>query len=243
MSFKVPLYIIEDVNDLVSLPSESHTKATFLSSIILGGQDGLVNVLGVILGVAVATEQIRIILAAGLAATFAESISMAAVAYTSKMAEKDHYNAELKREKKEIEEVPEVETQEIRDIYKAKGFSGKLLEEITAHITKNKEIWLATMMREELGLYPINKKDVIISSIVVGSSALLGSFIPLIPFFFLSVKTGITVSLVVSASTLFFVGVYKGKTTVGRPMRSGVELAAIGMGAAIIGYGIGLLFK
>ena len=222
---------------------EPHAKATFLSNLILGGQDGLVNVLGVILGVAAASNDGRIVLAGGLAATFAESISMAAVAYTSKMAEKDHYEAELAREKREMQEMPEIETQEIRDIYKAKGFSGKLLEDIVKHITSDEKIWLTTMMREELGLSPIKTKDIMVGSLVVGGSALLGSFIPLVPFFFLSVKNGIITSLVISALTLFAVGVYKAKTTVGKPLRSGIELTIIGMGAAIVGYAIGLLFQ
>lgn len=222
---------------------EPHSKATSLSQIILGGQDGLVNVLGVILGVAAASGQPRIILAAGLAATFAESVSMAAVAYTSKMAEHDHYLAELEREKREMKEMPEMEKEEIRQIYQAKGFSGKLLQDITEHITKNDEIWLKTMMVEELGLTPIEKKNVLVGSAVVGLSAVVGSLIPLLPFLFLPVKESMIVSLIISTSTLFLVGVYKGKKTIGKPFRNGLEIAIIGMGAAIIGYGIGLLFK
>src|SRR5712691_2782096 len=66
-----------------------------LRDIILGGQDGLVNVLGVVLGVAAATAQLRIIMAAALAATFSESIAMAGVAYTAALAERDYYLAQL----------------------------------------------------------------------------------------------------------------------------------------------------
>lgn len=222
---------------------EPHAKSTFLSNLILGGQDGLVNVLGVILGVAAASGETRIILAGGLAATFAESISMAAVAYTSKMAERDHYFAELEREKKEIKEVPELEVQEIRDIYKAKGFSGKLLEEIVVHITSHENIWLTTMMREELGLSPISTKDVLWGSLIVGISATVGSLIPLFPFFLFAVKDGIIASLVFSTLTLFAVGAYKAQKTIGKPLRSGIEMAVIGMGAAIIGYAIGVIFQ
>ena len=69
--------------------------AASLADIILGGQDGLVNTLGVILGVAAASSDPRIVIAAGFAATFAESISMGAVAYTSTLADHDHYRAEL----------------------------------------------------------------------------------------------------------------------------------------------------
>ncbi|MBI2622083.1 VIT1/CCC1 transporter family protein, partial [Candidatus Microgenomates bacterium] len=74
-------------------------------------------------------------------------------------------------------------------------------------------------------------------------SAMIGSFIPLTPFFFLLVPQAIAASFIVSAATLFIAGVYKAKATVGRPFRSGLELLIIGMVAALIGYFIGTLFK
>ena len=73
---------------------DPHRQASGLADIILGGQDGLVNVLGVILGVAAATGDVRVVIAAGLAATFAESVSMGAVAYTSTQAEAEFYESE-----------------------------------------------------------------------------------------------------------------------------------------------------
>jgi ActR/RegA family two-component response regulator len=91
-------------------------SASGLSDIILGGQDGLVNVLGVILGVAAATSDARIIRVAGLAATFAESVSMGAVAYTSTIADADYYDSEKEREIRHIEQVPRLERDEISDI-------------------------------------------------------------------------------------------------------------------------------
>src|SRR3989449_10514005 len=92
-----------------------------LRDIILGGQDGLVNVLGVVLGVAAATAQLRIIMAAALAATFSESIAMAGVAYTPSLAERDDYLAQLPKERREGEEVPDVETEEGRQIFREEG--------------------------------------------------------------------------------------------------------------------------
>ena len=88
---------------------------------ILGGQDGLVNVLGVVLGVATATSDAKIVLIAALAAAFAESVSMGAVAYTSFKAEKEYYLSEVAREKREIKEVPLAEKKEIEDIYRKFG--------------------------------------------------------------------------------------------------------------------------
>ncbi len=226
-----------------TLHIEPHAFSSKLSEIILGGQDGLVNVLGVILGVATASGEIRIILAAGLAATFAESISMAAALYTSGLADKAHYEAELVREKREMKEVPEVERQEIRDIYKAKGFEGKLLEDIVKHITADEKLWLTTMMTEELNLLPVHTKDIVNNSLIVGLAVAIGSLIPLAPFFVLPVHQGIIVAIVLSSFSLFAIGIYKAKATLGKPVKSGLEMAIIGMGAAVVGYVIGLLFK
>ena len=103
---------------------DPHNRAWALSDVILGGQDGLVNVLGVILGVAAATSDPHLVLVAGLSATFAESVSMGAVAYTSTLADADFYESEREREYRHIQHTPELERDEIRSIYKEKGFHG-----------------------------------------------------------------------------------------------------------------------
>src|SRR3989304_5356519 len=128
---------------------DPHRQSSGLSDIILGGQDGLVNVLGVILGVAAATHDPRIVLVAGLAATFAESVSMGAVAYTSTLADADFYESERAREFRHINEVPHLEKNEVREIYARKGFEGDLLNRIVDTITDNEEVWVAVMMSEE----------------------------------------------------------------------------------------------
>lgn len=225
-----------------TVPGEA-SKIASLSEVILGGQDGLVNVLGVILGVAAASNSIPIILAGGLAATFAESISMGSVAYTSKMADKSHYESELAREKRQIENNPKFQKQKVYEIYKEKGFTGEILDAITDKITSDKQVWLTTIMREGHGLAPMKTSRVLTGSLTVGISSLIGSLIPLTPFFFMPINESIAISIIISTLTLFAVGFYKAKVYVGSAIKSGLEIAIIGMGAAIIGYGIGLLFQ
>ena len=214
-----------------------------MSDIILGGQDGLVSIIGLLLGLAAATKSSRIIIAGGLAMIFAETLSMTAVAYTSKMADRDHYNAEREREVKEVEDLPDIERQEIVDIYAAKGFKGKLLIDIVDHITSDHELWIDTMMREELDLMPVVKHDVYIYSLIVGLSTFSGSFLPLIPFFFMSVHMALISALLLSIAVLAVVGIYKARMTLGSQLKSAIQMVFIGMGAAIAGYLIGLLFK
>jgi VIT1/CCC1 family predicted Fe2+/Mn2+ transporter len=223
--------------------TDPHRASSRLSEIILGGQDGLVNVLGVILGVAAATSDPRIVIAAGMAATFAESVSMGAVAYTSTQADHDLYHSEREREHRHIYLTPDVEMHEIREIYRKKGFEGETLDKIVEVITSNPDIWVNVMMAEEFQMTPPEKGHALNSALLVGFSALVGSFIPLAPFFFLPVGTSMWSAIIVAALTLFIVGAYKARVTVGKPLRSGLQIALIGTLSALVGYAIGLIFK
>ena len=222
---------------------DPHRKASGLSDVILGGQDGIVNVLGVILGVAAATSNTNIVIVAGLAATFAESVSMGAVAYTSSLADADFYESEREREYRHIKQVPELEEQEIRQIYIDKGFEEEALDHIVETITANRDVWVAVMMAEEHGLQQINRSDALRSALIVGLSAIIGSLIPILPFLILPVKLSMLISVLITALVLFVVGVYKARVTVGRPMKSGLEMAMIGTISALVGYAVGALLK
>jgi VIT1/CCC1 family predicted Fe2+/Mn2+ transporter len=222
---------------------DPHRHESRLADVILGGQDGLVNVLGVILGVAAATQDARIVIAAGLAATFAESISMGAVAYTSTLANDDLYLSEREREYRHIHLAPDVEIEEIRSIYQKKGFEGETLDKIVEVITSNPDVWVNVMMSEELQLTPPEQTNAWRSALIVGFSALAGSVIPLLPFFFWTVGPSIWLAIGIAALTLFVVGAYKARVTVGKPLRSGLQMAAIGTISALAGYVVGLIFK
>ncbi len=214
-----------------------------LSDIILGGQDGLVNVLGVILGVAAASSDQRLVIAAGLAAAFAESISMGAVAYTSTLADRDHYLSQIEREKREIRDMPEVERTEIKMIFQNWGFEGDLLDQSVEQVMRDERAWVDVMMHNELKLTPIEASRAIRSAIIVGLSAIVGSLIPLLPFFFFPIGPSILLSIGLTALTLFGAGVYKAKTLVGHPGKSGLQMALIGTISALTGYLIGALFS
>jgi predicted membrane protein (TIGR00267 family) len=222
---------------------DPHRHGSTLASVILGGQDGLVNVLGVLLGVAAASGSTRVILAAGLATALAESISMAAVAYTSSAAEGARYESERAREYRHIERAPNLEREEVRALYARKGFGGDLLERIVETITRDRDVWVAVMMLEEHHLAPVDRRASLRSALIVGVAALVGSLIPLAPFPFLGATYGSIASVVIAAMTLFAGGIYKARVTIGSPLRSGFELACIGTVAALVSYGIGLLFR
>jgi len=222
---------------------EGHRQNNWLRDVILGGQDGLVNILGIILGVIAGGGSDVVLLAAGFAAAITESISMAAVGYTSSVSERDYYEAEKAREMAEIGTMPEAERQEIRDIYAAKGFTGQLLDGVVDTITANRDTWLTTMMDEELHLQPVQSRDILRTAVVIGIATLIGHLIPLAPFMVLPRAPAVVVAIVLSAVALFAVGAYTAVSLVGDWRRSGLKFLAIGLGAAAIGFFVGRLFN
>lgn len=218
---------------------EQHSKlGSKLRDFILGWQDGMVNVLGLILGVASATQSVRLIMISGLAAAFAEAISMAAVAYTSTKAELDFYNSELEKERREIRQMPEAERQEIREIYFKKGFRGSLLEAVVRKVTSNKKVWTDTMMQEELKLSPVNDKPKD-AAVIVLIASLVSPMIPMIPFLFFPIISAIIVSFTLSVITLFVTGAIEARLTIGNWKKRGLEMVIVGTAAAVLGYLVG----
>lgn len=221
---------------------ERHSTTNSLRDVILGGQDGLVNMLGIALGVVAAGGSTHVLIVTGLAAAITESISMGAVAYTSFGSDRGFYLAERAREQNEIEAQPDEEREEVREIYAAKGFKGQLLEDVVHAITTNRETWVSTMMNEELHLQPIEQQSLVRSAVIVTVATLIGHLIPLVPFMVVSRTPAILVAIALSAVTLFGVGVYSAKTLVGDWRKSGLQMVAIGLGAAALGFLIGHWF-
>ena len=221
---------------------EKHSTNNSLRDVILGGQDGLVNMLGIALGVIAAGGSTHVLIVTGLAASITESISMGAVAYTSFGSDRDFYFAERAREQNEIEAQPDDEREEVREIYAAKGFKGQLLEDVVSTITSNRETWVSTMMNEELHLQPVEQLSLVQSAGIVTVATLIGHLIPIVPFMVVARTPAIVMAIVLSAVTLFAVGVYSAKTLVGDWRKSGLQMLAIGLGAAALGFLIGRLF-
>jgi predicted membrane protein (TIGR00267 family) len=230
------------VRESPMIGKEKHSTNNSLRDVILGGQDGLVNMLGIALGVVAAGGSTHVLVVTGIAAAITESISMGAVAYTSFGSDRDFYLAEMAREQSEIEARPEEEIEEIREIYEAKGFKGQLLEDVVSTITSNREAWVSTMMDEELHLQPVAQQSLVQSAVIVTVATLIGHLIPIVPFMVVARAPAIVLAIVLSAVTLFAVGVYSARTLVGDWRKSGLQMVLIGLGAAALGFFIGRLF-
>jgi vacuolar iron transporter family protein len=235
--------IIPESQQTFHTRTDPHRHGKSLPDLILGGQDGVVNVLGVLLGVAAAGGSPRIVVAAGLATATAEAISMAAVAYTSARAAADVYRSEREREYRHVRQVPTLERAEVRAIYEAQGFKGAMLDRIVETITADPDVWVAVMMSQEHHLSPVSRRQAVRSGLVVGLSALVGALLPVAPFLlvFVSVRAAAAASVAASGAVLFGMGAYKANQTTSPVLRSAFELMAIGLVSAFAAWGIGSL--
>ncbi|PIN75755.1 hypothetical protein COV18_02820 [Candidatus Woesearchaeota archaeon CG10_big_fil_rev_8_21_14_0_10_37_12] len=220
---------------------ENHDHGSaIIRDIILGGQDGLVNVLGIVLAVATATSSKYIVFISGLAATFAESISMAAVAYTSAKAGKEFYRKKRIELEKRVKKNPVETRATLNDLFGKCGLQGTLLNKAIQHVMRNKKELhrvLVTYEANEVEEFAHPVRD----AAVVGFAAIVGSLVPLIAFVFLPVFSAVWAALAISTVVLFASGAMKGTFTGVHPVRSGIEMMIVGMTAAIVGYVIGLL--
>lgn len=228
---------------------EPHTLVGgFLKEAVFGFNDGIVSTFAVIAGLSGGAVEHKTVLLAALATLFAGAFSMGLGTYIGSKAEKEHYEGELAREKYEVKHMPEAERQEIREIYAAKGFSGKLLEDVVEKITKDEKVWIDVMMKDELGFAEAPPKPGI-NGVIMSVSFTVGSLLATFAYFFppLGTTFGMThnflISLGVSVVALLIVGGYKTKFTKRNWALSAIETLAIGTLAAGATYLIGLLFS
>ncbi|HXY83405.1 MAG TPA: VIT1/CCC1 transporter family protein [Candidatus Saccharimonadales bacterium] len=217
------------------------SKGSSFSDFILGSQDGLVNVLGIILGMSAATRDVRLILVATLAALGAESVSMGAVGYTSTVAKRRLYLSAVNRETKELKEVSNLGYEEALHVLRGWGFSGKELEEGARRVAANPKAMLDLMMSYGLKMSPVAADEPRRSFLVVLGSTFVGSAIPIIPFIISGrdVIAGAMSSVVLSGVVLFFIGWYDARVTVGSVWKSGLQMLVIGLTAGFAGFLIG----
>ena len=222
---------------------EQHIRPGLLSDFILGSQDGLVNVLGILLGLSAAAASPSIIIVGALAALGAESVSMGAVAYTSTRARRQVYEAERERELAEMKELPEMEREEVRTIFRNWGFAGDELEEMVRKIEAKPKAMLELMMAFELNLATVSAEQPLNSGLVVLASTVVGSAIPLVPFLVpgLPLVTSAVASILLSAGALFGIGWYEARITIGSFWKSGARMLLIGLAAGFAGFLIGHL--
>lgn len=215
---------------------------------IYGSIDGAVTTFAIVAGVVGASLSPNIILILGFANLFADGFSMAAANYQATKARIEYIAMKRKNEEWEIDNLAQQEKQEIRDIYREKGFKDELLEEVVRIITSRRKVWIDTMMKEELGLIEDGKKPIESAFSTFVGFNLIG-LIPLFPFIVLLIfnsssdGNGFLYSVVATLAAFFIVGMIKGKFTRTSKVRSGFYTLIIGGIAASVAYFVGYVLQ
>ena len=223
-------------------------SGSWLADAIYGVNDGLGAVFGIVSGVAAATDvaggaSTQFVLLSGFAGMIASSVSMGSSAYLAAKSQREVYEGEMHRERKEMEENPEEEREELSLIYQLRGLSVEEADALARKLSERPEEFLEVMGAEELGLSEKSFPSPVRSLASGGLSTLVGAFIPLIPFFFLTGITAVIASFALSLIAHFVVGAAKSIVTVRAWWRSGLEMTIVGIIVAIVTYGLGVLFQ
>jgi len=215
------------------------SESSGVRDFVFGFGDGINTSLGIAAGVGGAEVSSNIIILAALVGMFTGAKAMAVQNYLAVKAQRELLKSEIAREEWEIENKPEIERQEIEQIYKAKGFEGKDLEMIVNKITSNKKVWLDTMLTEELKLNVDVLGNPFKSALRMFGAFLIGGILPIIPFFFAQGYIPLIIAIGISLSTSFAVGAVKSRLAQTNIIKGGLEMAGLGTGIALIGFGIG----
>ena len=216
---------------------------SWVADAIYGVNDGLGAVFGIVSGVAGATNnQQHYILISGLAGMMASSLSMGAGAYLAVKSEREVYEAEIAREKEEVEENPEEEIEEMSLFYQLQGFNPDEAQKMAERLAQQPEQMVAAMAQSELGLSQQHFGKPWLSATSAAISTAIGAFIPIIPFFFMSGLSAVVWAFAISIIAHFLVGAVKSLITLRSWWASGLEMTIVGVIEAAVTYGLGLAF-
>lgn len=211
----------------------------YLPEFVYGGMDGSVTTFAVVAGAAGANLESSVIIILGFANLIADGFSMSVGSYLSNQSDQHHYEKHRLLEQREVYNNPSEAREEIREIYKKKGFSGTLLEQIVDQITANKEVWVDTMMKEELEMIPSIKSPLSMAIFTFISFVIMG-LIPLIVYLIDFVKS-MNADLFKWASlftvlVFIMIGVLKSYVNDRSILRGVLETLLLGVTAAALSY-------
>jgi len=216
---------------------------SWVADAIYGANDGLGAVFGIVSGVAGATNnQQHYILISGLAGMLASTLSMGAGAYLAAKSEAEVYEAEISRERAEVEENPQEEIEEMSLFYQLQGFTPEESQRMAERLAEQPEQFVQAMAQSELGLSEHRFPNQWTAAISAGISTAIGAFVPIIPFFFSGGVTAVIISFGISLVAHFLVGALKSLITIRSWWASGLEMTWIGVIVAVVTYGLGLAF-
>ncbi len=220
----------------------------YIGEFVYGGIDGAITTFAVVAGAEGANLGFAVVVILGIANLIADGFSMSVGNFFSTKAERDNFRKHRQIEYWEVENLPEKEEQEIREIYEAKGFKGELLEQVVEVITADKDVWVDTMMKEELEMVIGEKTPYKTAGVTFISFIIVGS-VPLLSYVFIGddLNTGnadlFLYSCVLTGIALAIVGAMKSYVTEKNIFIGILETISLGGIAALLAYYVGGLLE
>jgi VIT1/CCC1 family predicted Fe2+/Mn2+ transporter len=221
--------------------SEHHADVSggWLRPAVFGAMDGLVSNVGLIAGVGGGGLAPRTIILAGFAGLVAGAISMALGEYTSVKTQAEQVEAEVARERRELERNPEIEQDELAHLWMARGLPSDLAHEVARVVHASPAEALRVHVREELGVDPSGQPSPWTAALSSFVCFAVGAFVPIVPYL---VGFGeLWIALAAGGSGLFATGALAARFTRRRWWFSGLRQLALGVAAAAITFLIGHL--
>ncbi len=215
-------------------------RHSYLGDAVLGGIDGGVTTFAVVAGTVGGGFPSIVAIVLGFANLLADGFSMAVSNYQATKSQLEQLEEARRDEERHIDQIPEGEREEVRQIFAAKGFEGEVLETIVEVISRDRKLWVDTMLTEELGLQLEGPQPLRAALATFGAFLAVG-LIPLIPFLIptLSAEQTFAASVVVTALAFLAIGVIKGLVLERSPFRAGIETLLTGGAAAALAYLVG----
>lgn len=228
------------------MPNHSHGGAfgrlfDSIREVVFGLEDGLVSTMGAVAGIAAGTESAHIVVLSGLVIVAVEALSMAAGSYLSNKSHSEMLQKKIDDEREEIETKPEEETEELRVLYRQRGFSEEEIAILVRRVTADKDLWLEEMMAKELRIGGGDLDEARGGALVMGVAYVLGGAVPVLPYMLIPLAYAVPVSIVATIAALFLIGAAKGSITGLSRWRSGLEMMLVASAAALLGTLIGKL--
>jgi VIT1/CCC1 family predicted Fe2+/Mn2+ transporter len=187
----------------------------------------------------VAGAKTHLVVIAGLAEIAAGSIAMGLGGYLAARTDYDHYESEKAREIRETVEVPDLEREEVADVFRGYGMAEESIAPVVDAIAADQKRWVDFMMRFELGFEEPDPKRALHSALTIAGSYILGGLAPLAPYMLAAnIYTGLKISVAVTLAALFVFGYGKGRLTGISPLRGGLQTVVIGGLAAAAAFGL-----
>jgi VIT1/CCC1 family predicted Fe2+/Mn2+ transporter len=212
----------------------------FLRNVVYGFNDGLTANFGLVAGVigASSSSAHHTVIVAGVAGLIADALSMGSSGYLAAKSEQEVYANEIAMERDEIALMPEVERDELALIYEAKGMTADSAYALATEVMADPERMLEEQVQEELGIGEPHMSP-FREAWVTGLATAVGALIPVFPFLVMPGRAAIIVSFVISMGSHWVVGAARSVFTGRSVFRSGLDMFAVGLGVALVGYYVG----